>query len=196
MGAPRFGVRERELLRQKAVANWQRTQELARSTEAALRRSKEITASSVVVLAQSDARTAVTDKVDRAIHSWLDHLGDTERPDEALALVASAEVGELRRFSEILAARFPRIIAASDVGTTLGLAIAAQPDIAVLDTELELGDGVDAALTMPLFSPHTRVLALTDDAERADDLRIVGLGTEHRHIPDAALLAWVGITAP
>jgi hypothetical protein len=65
----------------------------------------------------------------------------------------------------------------------------------VIDAELELGSGVDLALTLPTYAPKTKALVLTDDPQRAGDVRLVGLDAERRFAPDSALLAWVDVVA-
>jgi hypothetical protein len=86
-------------------------------------------------------------------------------------------------------------VGATDAGTTFGLAIAAQPEVAVIDSDLELGSGVDVALMLPLYSPHTNALVLTDDPRRAGDVRVVGLDTHDHSVSDLALLAWASRAA-
>jgi hypothetical protein len=165
-----------------------RARELARVT--GVTRSEEITASSLFVLTESQARDTIAFNIDRAITGWVDQFRGAVGPDERVALVASADMNELVRIQETLMGHFSHMLGARDVGTALGLAMAAQPDVAVIDADLELGSGVDAALTLPIFAPHTRVLVLTDDARRAGDVRIVGLDTLHRRVSDPRLLTW------
>jgi len=72
------------------------------------------------------------------------------------------------------------------------LAIVAQPDLAIFDTRLELGSGVDLAFVLPLYAPRTRTLVLTDDPQQIAAAATVGLDVERRHCPEWALTQWIG----
>jgi hypothetical protein len=191
----RFGPYERELLREQALAIWSRAEDLARHAEVAQRRSGEITATTADLLARSVSAVPLTHLVNRAIFRWGEPFGDAQALDEGIVLVASAHMGEQMRIQELLRSRFSKAVGASDAGTALGLAIAVQPEYAVIDAELELGSGVDLALTLPTYAPKTKALVLTDDPQRAGDVRLVGLDAERRFAPDSALLAWVDVVA-
>ncbi len=186
------GTWEREVLRHDARANWQRAQELTRSVDLALSCSDRLTASSVAFLAESQTRRALAANVERAISQWSEHLRDGKDDKGPVAVVASSDMEELLRVLRLATGRLVNTIGVSDAGTVLGFAIAAQPDIAIIDAHLELGSGVDTALTLPIYAPRTRVLVLTDDPEQAGDVRTVGLDTELRRVSDRALAAWIG----
>jgi hypothetical protein len=196
MTTMRFSASERQLLRERALENWRRAQELARDAEAARQRSSETTKATAALVALSLSRPTVTHLVDRAISRWSDRVPGSRQLDQGVALVASGDMSELIRIEEILRGHFSYVVGASDVGTTLGLAIATQPEYVVLDERLELGNGVEAALTLPVYAPHTKALVLTDDPQRAEDVRIAGFDTESRHIAGSTLLSWVeGVAA-
>ncbi len=185
-----LGTGEREILHQDAMVNWRRTQEIVRDAQMMLPRCDQITASSVILLEECEARRVITANVDRAIRHWTEDIQGADDLDRPVAVVASADLGELLRILPLTQGRF-RAIGADDVGTTLGLAIVAQPAIAIVDAELGLGSGVDAGMTLSIYAPATRVMVLTDDPGRAADLSIVGLGTEHRDVSDSTLLNWI-----
>ena len=195
MARIQFGPYERELLRAQALANWSRAEELARHAEVAQRRSEGLTAPTAELLARSVSAIAMTRLVNRAIFLWGEPFGRAQASNRGIALVASAHMGEQIRIQELLGSHFSKIVVASDAGTALGLAIAVQPEYAVLDTELELGSGADLALILPIYAPKTKALVLTDDPQRAGDVRLVGLDVEHRFAPESALLAWVDVVA-
>ncbi len=185
-----LGTWERDVLRQDAMVNWHQTQEIGRAAEMMLLKPNQITACSMAVLAESEARRVIASNVDRAICEWTERFRDADQLNEPVAVMASANQYELLRILQLSLGHFCAI-GTNDVGTTLGLAIAAQPIVAIIDAELELGNGVDTALTLPIYAPSTRILVLTDDPERAADLRIVGLDTEHRDVSDGTLRAWI-----
>ena len=56
--------------------------------------------------------------------------------------------------------------AARDAGTALGLAIVNQPDVAVIDDDLPIVGGLDAAFLVKTYAPASRVVLFTHD-ERA-----------------------------
>ena len=188
MTAHRLKVWERELLRQEAMANWHRTEELMLVTEETLSSSERLSESFAALMVHSHTRGPIASNVDRAIDGWVAQLPDAPL-DEAVALVASANHDERLRIRHALLCDF-HTVGASDAGTALGLSIAAQPDIAVIDADLDDGSGVDTALALPVYAPHTRVLVLTDNEERRGYLKIAGLDVEHRQASEAALLAW------
>jgi hypothetical protein len=193
--AGRLSTYERQLLRERAVASWQRSDELAWQAEFVRRKSEALMTQSARLLARPRAVMPLTYLIRRAIETWDDPIGGTRILDQGVALVASAHMGQLLRIKELLGAHVSYVVGATDAGTTLGLAIAAQPDIAVFDTELELGSGVDVALMLPTYSPNTNALVLTDDPGQAGDVRVVGLDADVRSVSNAALLAWAGATA-
>jgi len=128
---------------------------------------------------------------DRVIRSWRPPNNDPTALDGGAALIATSSMGELLRFKELAASSIPFVMGATDAGTALGLAIVMQPDLALIDTRLELASGTDLALTFPLYSPQAKTLVLTDDASRAHDLRLVGLDSLPRGADDSTLLGWI-----
>ena len=50
--------------------------------------------------------------------------------------MATASMGDLLRFKELVGTEVPYVLGAADAGTALGLAIGTQPDLAVIDTRL------------------------------------------------------------
>jgi hypothetical protein len=132
----------------------------------------------------------------RAIAEWdLSAMTANEQYRHGAGLVACGEMGDHLRMKELLGASLAFVVGATDAGTALGLAIAIQPDVALIDTKLELADGVDVALALPLYAPRTKALVLTDDPLRAAQLHVVGFDAAPRHPTDSALAAWVGRAA-
>jgi hypothetical protein len=137
----------------------------------------------------------------QVLEDLVDHaIGKSRVPHSAewgrgAALVASGDLGELRRLRDLVAMRMPSVVDAVDAGTALGLAISTQPDLAVVDARLGLGSGVDVALTFRTYAPRTRALVLTDEPDRAADVRTVGFDAENRNIPEPTLLAWIARAA-
>jgi hypothetical protein len=191
MAKIRFSPYERQLLRERAETAWRRAEELAERTGVARQRSEELAATTAGLLDRSLANL-----VNRAIAHWDYPFGGEYSLDHGVALVASGNLGELMRFQDLFGVHFSTVVGGSDVGTTLGLAIAAQPEYAVIDAELELGSGVDVALILPTYAPETKVLVLVDDPLRAHEIRLIRLSTDHRFASDAAILAWLdGVAA-
>jgi hypothetical protein len=127
--------------------------------------------------------------VDRALRANLS-LDDTEAFGGGAGLVASSDLGELLRIQELLGGQVPLLLGARDVGTALGIVIALQPDLVVVDANLELGSGANLVLTLPTYAPRTKGLLLTDDRDTAARVRRAGFDAERRDITDHALLSW------
>jgi hypothetical protein len=210
---------ERELLRARALDRWQDSKALRRDSERAniasqeardrtamlqerfssLReRSQEALARAARLVEDATLlrggvvhSTVIEQLADRALREL--HLSprDSSRFDRGVGLVATSDMGALLRVKELLGTRLPTVMGATDAGTALGLVIGTQPDLAVIDSRLELASGVDLALTLPLYAPATKALVLTDDAEHAHDLRVVGFDTERRHADTTTLLGWI-----
>ena len=203
-----FTPYERALLRQQALAKWQhskglrsqaaaacqRAELLRQRSGAAILRSREVLrrAETVIgeaaILAEGAATASSVELLaDRAISRWdpqmLLHQG--------VALVACGQLGDLLRMEQLVGGSLGSVLGASDAGTALGLAIAMQPDLAIIDARLELADGVDTALALPLYAPRTRALVLTDEVERAAQVRIVSFDAEARHPDDSVLQSWI-----
>jgi len=169
---------ERAMLRERAVDRWRNSK--------ALRREAGFLAGGGSV-----NTTTLEHLADRAIREWRSPHRDLRRLDGGTALVASANMGELIRFKELVATSVPYVLGASDAGTALGLAIVTQPDLAIVDNRLELASGIDLALNLPFYAPRTRALVLTDDPERAHDVLVVGFETARRHANDSMVLDWI-----
>jgi len=209
-----FTAEERDVLCQQAELRWGQSQELrARSTAARMRaqllhertsaaigraedllqRQTGIVIGEAELLGEDSRHAAALERLaDRAIADW----GSAAMAlDDGAAVVACGEMGDLLRIKEVLGATLSSVFGATDAGTALGLAIAIQPDVAVIDTKLELADGVDVALALPLYAPRTKTLVLTEDPLRAAQVRVVGFDAAPRHPPDSVLGEWV-VNAP
>jgi hypothetical protein len=129
--------------------------------------------------------------VDRAIRGEQATHAATEADSKGIALVASMQRPALLRLQEVVTSHLGYVVGATDVATAFGLAIATQPDIAVVDGCLDLGRGADLVLTIPLYAPSTRSLLLTEDEDLMAKARILGVDVlPHDHSP-GALLSWV-----
>ena len=207
---------DRELLRLRALGRWQDSKALRRELwdrgERARQRSKDLQDHSATLRERSDVALARAARLigastilrdvglepstlevlaDRAIRGWHPPDGDPRTLDRGAALVASASMGELIRFKELVGSRIPYVLGATDAGTALGLAIAMQPDLALIDVRLELASGTDLALTFPFYVPQAKTLVLTDDPERTHRLRTVGFDAQPRHADSTTLLRWI-----
>jgi len=211
-----FTTDERNVLCHQALERWQRSERLrARSAEArqraellcrragsTIRRSEAVVDRAGAVIGEAETliqgsghAAAIEHLADRAISRWRGTPDRVATLEGGYALVASGEAGDLTRMQQSVGMSVGSVFGASDAGTALGLAIAIQPDLAVIDAKMELADGVDMALALPLYAPRTRALVLTDDRLRAAQVRVVGFDTEARHISDAALGAWIAYAA-
>ncbi|MDE3086382.1 MAG: hypothetical protein KGJ77_06415 [Acidobacteriota bacterium] len=106
-------------------------------------------------------------------------------------LAASVNLPVLLRLQHTLGRQLGFVVGAHDAGTALGLAIATQPDVAVVDARLDLATGADFALALPLYAPRTKTLLLTDDREMAAKAEVVGLDVLPRQYAEPDLLSWI-----
>jgi len=143
-----------------------------------------------MVLARSSGSTFFEDLVDRAIDLRADIFEEVD-VDASIALVASGEPGKLAWIKQLVGTLVPYTLGVVDAGTALGFAIAAQPDLAVIDSDLEIANGIDMTLSFPTYAPRTKALVLTDDSARATDLRLVGFDAGPRNISDFRVLDWL-----
>ena len=142
-----------------------------------------------MVLAQSSGPIFFEDLVDHAIDLKGDIFAEVAIGGH-IALVASSDPDKLIRIKQLLGTVVPYTLAVMDGATALGVAIAIQPDLAILDSNLDLANGVDVTLTFPLYAPRTKALVLTDNPEHAVDLRLAGFDANLPNVSDSELLAW------
>jgi len=186
---------ERERLRRRALFAWDDAKRLQQSTLGLSSSNGESGAldhrSANVMARQLRARNELEILVDRAIRGHQAIHAATEADSKGIALVASMELSTLLRLQELVTSHLGYVVGATDAGTAFGLAMATQPDIAVVDGNLDVGRGADLVLTLPLYAPCTRSLLLTEDLDLMAKARIVGVDVlPHEHSP-GALLAWV-----
>lgn len=161
---------------------------------AEVERARKLSEDAAALVGTSSQPMVFEHLVDQAIElSGLTFLDD--RLDEGVALVGSADMGELVRMKDLANALLPCTFGAVDAPTVLGLTMTLQPDLAVIDADLDISSGADVVLTFPLYAPQTKALVLTDDPERSRDLRIVGFETQPRDVSDSSLLAWIARSA-
>jgi hypothetical protein len=191
---------EREFYRQRAMIAWKDAKRLtaAAARLAAIEAEKCGQGERSVFRAATDhgfpgpaSRRELEMLVERAIRHFTPEQEDEDAVGAGAGLLASADLVMLLRLSELVGRRLGYVVSAHDAGTALGLAIVTQPDIAIVDTRLELADGVDLTAALPLYSPRTKSLVLTDErcllrqgtAGRADVLP--------RQFSEQELLSWV-----
>ncbi len=191
-------VSTRALLRQRALAAWERSKGLPTDTETLHR---EIRETKKPVQERHVRRAA-----DRHAHHR-DHLADWEirrsrrtsaAPDAStggIGLAASIKLPRLVLMEKAMRTWIPFLVRASDVGSALGLAIAMQPDFAVIDDRLAIGTGAELMRTFPTYAPETRALFLTDDEGAAQDIRFAGFDVLARDLSENDLSAWIASVA-
>jgi len=128
--------------------------------------------------------------VDRAIRRSC--FGDDwEANGSGAGLVASNDLPTLLRLQNLLGERLSYVVGAHDAGTALGLAIATQPDVAIVDVRLDLASGADVAFTLPAYAPRTKTLLLTEDDDLAAKAKVVGVETLPHCFSEQRLLSWI-----
>ena len=193
--SPMIEAPERERLRQRALFAWddaKRLHETALGFDSSeKKRGAPVHRSANVMARHLRARGELEVLVDRAIRGAKATHAAREADSKGIALVASMELSALLRLEELVTSHLGYVVGATDAGTAFGLAIATQPDIAVVDGSLDLGRGADLVFSLPLYAPCTRSLLLTADANLMAKARIVGVDVlPHEHSP-GALLSWV-----
>ncbi|HMK99390.1 MAG TPA: hypothetical protein VK428_04305 [Acidimicrobiales bacterium] len=134
--------------------------------------------------------------VDHTIRRW-DPTEEqkAEANGKAVGLVASIDFPTLLRLQQLAGTRLGYVVGAHDAGAALGLLIAMQPDLSIIDTRLEVADGSDLAAVLPFYAPRTKTLLLTDDHDLAAKAQHTGAAVMSRNFSDRALLAWVSKAA-
>jgi len=182
---------QRQLLRQQAMSAWEDAKRLKKEAVSLTAKAQDLleagrerrSARQLEALVDwSIRRTAVSD------------IGlATVRP--GAGLVASANVPTVTWIEDMARQRLGLVVGAQDAGTALGLAIASQPDIAIVDERLDLGKGSDLVLVLPIYAPRTKALLLTDDREAAARVRLVGMEAMPRGFSERELSAWLEAAA-
>lgn len=208
----------REGLRQRAVGAWSEAKRLhhetARliaesddavqlSTEARGRRSSNVhrfAAGNVRPVWAGHFSFSITAReleclADRAIRRCNPTREDRDAANGGAGLVASAHPSTLDRLEALVGSRTGFLATARDAGTALGLVITAQPDLAVVDTRLDVANGADLVLTVPVYAPRTRTLLLTDDDEMAEAVRVAGVDVLSCAFSDEDVSSWISTSA-
>jgi len=130
--------------------------------------------------------------VDQTIRRW-DPVEEeeTEANGEGVGLVASINWPTLMRLQQLAGTRLGYVVGAHDAGAALGLAIATQPDLSIIDTRLDLADGSDLVAVLPFYAPRTKTLLLTDDRDIAARAQLTGAEIMPRRFSDQAMLSWI-----
>jgi len=134
--------------------------------------------------------------VDQTIRRW--DPGDEETAEatgQAVGLVASINLPTLVHLQQLAGTRLGYVVGAHDAGAALGLAIATQPDVSIIDARLDVANGSDLAAVLPFYAPRTRTLLLTDDHDMAARAQLTGAEVMPRRFSDQALLSWISNAA-
>jgi len=208
----RFSDEERVLLRQQALSRWQRSRVLRlRAAEAqaraqerigraarAVARSKELQRNApgsvigdAAILMEGPTAQAIDHLADQVIRQSQASSWTAGHSHEPSVLVASGHLAELLRLRALASGSFPWVLEAGNAGTALGLAVALQPEAAIIDTRLDLADGMGVALALPLYAPRTKVLVLVDDPDRSAAIENAGFEAAPHGSPDAMVQSWI-----
>ena len=134
--------------------------------------------------------------VDQTIRRWDPREEEeAEAKGQGVGLVASINLPTLVRLEQLTGSRLGYVVGANDAGAALGLAIATQPDISIVDTRLDLANGSDLAAILPFYAPRTKTLLLTDDHDLAARAQLVGADVMSRRFSDQDLLSWISNAA-
>lgn len=204
----------RELLRRQALHAWENSKQLHQDATALVLQARDVRR---MVRRRRKVRTEpfsdlvhhldepVSGRQALAAHElefWADHAirGFGASPAEhgtagGAGLVASVNLPTLARVQKLVEGHLGHVMGARDAGTTLGLAITAQPDIAIIDTNLGLARGADVVVTLPRYAPNTKALLLSDDEETAARVGAVGIDTLPHDSSDDRLSSWVAAAA-
>lgn len=180
---------ERAELRERATRSWGEAHRL-------VKRAAELAAQASAALEKSEARRArhgrpgPADRVEQVLREALANpLPAQERP--GIGLVAAQRPIVVGAIHEALHDRLGRVFAAGDGATALGLAIAHQPDVCVLEEGLLGLDGLWAARTIRRYAPRARLLLLAESRQAAESARSEGIAIEAASAPVERLAAAV-----
>jgi len=177
---------------------------LVRASEALRTRSPESRTGNAVTYLSPDAashgrtvNSALLEAlVDQTIRRW--DPGEEDRAEacgQAVGLMASINLPTLVRLQQLAGRQLGYVVGAHDAGAALGLAIATQPDVSIIDTRLDVANGSDLTAVLPFYAPRTRTLLLTDDYDVAAKAKLAGADVMSRRFSDQGLLSWISEAA-
>jgi len=171
-------IDDRAWLRRRALRAWADARRLtaAASDLATETASTRAAARATRSSAHELRRRAVATAIDRV----LDETGrELVHPIEVgpVALLALVDVELIHDLRSRVRREFEWVLAARDGATAVGLAMVAQPDVAIVDHGLPLLSGFDVARGLEVYAPATGVLLMTGDADVDAAARTLGVRT-------------------
>ena len=102
-------------------------------------------------------------------------------PDRGVGMILASPIKRLVSLNDSLRQRVPLVWTARDPAGAVGIAIVQQPDLALVDDDLPMMSGFDAACLIRSYAPKSRVVLFTDDRrslERAAAEGVMTTGTD------------------
>lgn len=162
-------------LRERAIRNWRYACELIGWAEEVVAASRAIGERTARL--QDEARDRLARRgVDRVVDAYLRDPG-AGRPWGPLGIIAAGSPGRLDDLEKTLQGEMASVDRALDGATAVGLAIVRQPDLSLLDDDLDIVSGAEAALAIRRYAPSSKVILLTADPELAHTAASHGIRT-------------------
>ncbi|HLX87684.1 MAG TPA: hypothetical protein VKR22_04380 [Acidimicrobiales bacterium] len=184
----------RDLMRDSGRASDRFMEQLARTAEVT-QAGKSMMETSMRTMERIVANRATVRRANRTISRQAPQMQPAVSSADGIAMVISTHAREQRRLRDVCERCVDCVMEAGDLGTSVGLAISTQPDLAVIDFDSDLGTGAALVLSLPVFAPRTRVLVLTDDPDAAMGMRTAGYSIATSNISESDLDDWIARVA-
>ena len=166
---------ERIQLRDRAFAAWQDAKRLMDHAGHLGRVSAELRGDAQTGRLDSrEARAATVRRVDQVL-AELDH--EAEIALGGVGLVAAHHIQRIGVLHDVVHVNMDRVYAAADAPAAVAMAIAHQPDVAVVDDDIAVTGGLDAMRIIHAYAPEAKLLLITDRAGSREHARLEGIAT-------------------
>lgn len=153
---------ERIELQARAVATWEQAKTLATAAQGLVSDSRSIRQDASARRSRLSADRVALHRVDLIIEARThSELGDSS----GVGLVIASRMTRMGGLHDSLQKRLPRVWAARDPAGALGLAIVNQPDLVLIDDDLPMVSGLDAALILKMYTPRSEIVLFSDDQQ-------------------------------
>jgi CheY-like chemotaxis protein len=168
---------ERLELRKQALDLWALAQLLSSETERITRANPDPWTSAHARIDSRFLRESAVRRVKKAIDTAaaLDRWAGSHN---GVGLVAAERIERVGWLHDAIQQRVTRVCAAGDGPTAVGLAIVEQPDVAIIDGDLNIVDSLNTARAIRAYAPSTCVLLITSEPDVDREARADGIATQ------------------
>ena len=165
---------ERTELQARAVAAWEQAKSLTTAAHGLVSDSRVLRHDVRAQRPRLSADEVAIHRVDLIVEA---RKGSDLTARSGVGLVVASRMTRMGGLHDSLQKRLSRVWAARDPAGALGLAIVNQPDIVLVDDDLPMVTGLDAALTIKTYTPRSEIVLFSDDNESLSQAGRAGLRT-------------------